>query len=766
MLSRLVPGQPGLSRPMLALLAAFPLLACRAAAAAPAAALDEIVVQASGATVPSLPADLPAASEGIDRRQIEDSINVINTEDALKYLPSIQIRKRFVGDTNGIVATRTSGTLASARSLVYADNLLLSNLLGNSYAYPPRWGLVTPDEIERVDVIYGPFSALYPGNAIGAVISMTTRTPQRFEAHASAQAFRQDFSLYGTDQSFSGKQANAALASKSGDFSWWLNVNRLQSSGQPMSFLTKPASGAAALPGDTAVSGARADLDQNGKPRQILGATSITDTVQDHAKLKLAYDFSPSLRATYTFGVWQGSSDSGVASYLKDAAGKPVYSGPVNIDGKRYVLAPTDLNPGKAEQEHWLQGFSLASNTKGEWDWEAVASRYDYRKDLARAPLGALPAAASGGAGRITDLAGTGWGTLDLRGIWRPALADHAHQVSFGYHYDKYQLNALVSNTADWVDGDTGARNSAFAGSTETQALYLQDAWRLAPAWKAIIGGRWESWRAFDGSVADANRTLPFAERRDNFFSPKLAATFQASPAWNLRASLGKAYRMPSVSELYQGSIGNNSIVNNDPNLKPEQALSAELSAERDLGNGLLRATLFQETVRDALYSQTDVNTNVTNIQNVDRIRTRGLEIAYQAVDVGIRGLDLTGSVTYADSVILENARNPATVGKRQPRVPDWRASLSATYRQNEQLSYALGARYSGRQFGALDNSDVNGATYGGVSKFFVVDVRLRYKIDRQWSAALGIDNLNNAQYYVVHPYPQRTVTAELKYGF
>ncbi|HTN66387.1 MAG TPA: TonB-dependent receptor [Burkholderiaceae bacterium] len=745
---------------------ALPLAAAHAATAGADTHLEEIVVDGGKSALPSVPADLPAVTEGISRQQMAESVNVINTEDALKYLPSIQIRKRFIGDTNGIVATRTSGTLMSARSLVYADNLLLSNLLGNSYSYPPRWGLVTPEEIERVDVIYGPFSALYPGNAMGAVIQMTTRMPDRFEAHAATQVFRQNFRLYGTDQSLSGKQASAALGGKNGAWSWWLNLNHLQNDGQPMSFLTRPVSAANAGPGDQVVTGAVSDLDQNGKPRLILGATSLTRTRQDHAKLKLAYDFSRDWRATYTLGIWQGKTDSDVASYLKDAAGNPVYSGAVNIGGKRYALAATDLNPGKADQEHWLQGFSLASNTKGEWDWEAVASVYDYRKDLSRSPSTALPGATGGGAGSIADMDGTGWSTLDLRGIWRPNPAHGQHRISFGYHYDRYRLDARVFDTANWLSGSAGNRSSAFAGNTETQALYAQDAWSFAPDWQAIIGGRWESWRAFGGTLAKGNSTLPFAQRRQNFFSPKLAATFQPGPAWSLRASLGKAYRMPTVAELYQGSISNNSIVNNDPNLKPEQALSAEFSAERELGNGLLRTTLFQETVRDALYSQTDVNTNITNIQNIDRIRTRGIEIAWQALDVGVRGLDLGGSVTYADSVILQNDRNPASVGMRQPRVPNWRAAFTATYRQGQHWSYSLSGRYSGKQFGTLANSDGNGNTYGGVGTFFVLDARLRYRMNRQWSAALGIDNLNNAEYFVSHPYPQRTVSAELKYGF
>ncbi|RCB71303.1 TonB-dependent receptor plug domain-containing protein, partial [Escherichia coli] len=74
-----------------------------------------------------------------------------------------------------------------ARSAVYADGILLSNYLGNGVgglSFPPRWGLVTPEEIERVDVMYGPFSAAYPGNSVGAVVDYQTRMPTRFEANA------------------------------------------------------------------------------------------------------------------------------------------------------------------------------------------------------------------------------------------------------------------------------------------------------------------------------------------------------------------------------------------------------------------------------------------------------------------------------------------------------------------------------------------------------------------------------------------------------
>ncbi len=176
-----------------------------------------------------------------------------------------------------------------------------------------------------------------------------------------------------------------------------------------------------------------------------------------------------------------------------------------------------------------------------------------------------------------------------------------------------------------------------------------------------------------------------------------------------------------------------------------------------------MRATLFAERTRDALYSQ-PLTPTVNTVQNVGLMRTAGMELALQGDEVLLPGLSLNGSVTYAHSRIARNALFPASVGKRQPRVPDWRANALASYRLGQAWSATLGARYSGRQYGTLDNSDPFGATYTGVSDYLVADVRLRYRISSQWSAALGVDNFNNATYWAFHPYTQRTVMAELRF--
>jgi iron complex outermembrane receptor protein len=266
-------------------------------------------------------------------------------------------------------------------------------------------------------------------------------------------------------------------------------------------------------------------------------------------------------------------------------------------------------------------------------------------------------------------------------------------------------------------------------------SLYGQDTWKFAPGWKTVLGLRLENWNAHDGRTSNASTTVLHGERDETTISPKAALVYQVTPDWVVKASLGRAVRMPTVSELYQGGIdGAGTLINNNPNLRPERSWTGELTSERKLATGLLRVTAFGERTRDPLYSQTNVliTPNVTNVQNVDLIETKGIEVAYSATDVLTRGLDLVSSVTWTDSTIKRNDKFPASVGKWQPRIPEWRATAQATYRASDQLALTLAARYSCRQYSTLDNSDPNGFAYQGASRSFTVDARATYRIDRQ----------------------------------
>jgi iron complex outermembrane receptor protein len=740
---------------------------------------DGGVVTITASNPSSLPTQIPATMEGLTARQLEEQVNATDSEDALKYLPSLLVRKRYTGDYNhAILSSRASGTGNSARSAVYADGILLSNYLGNGVSglsFPPRWGMVTPDEIERVDVLYGPFSAAYPGNSVGAVVDYTTKMPEKFEGYAKLGYAHQPFDLYSTHASYSGWQSSAGLGSRAGDWAWRLDFNRSDSQGQPLTFANALRSTTAASDSDTVVTGAIPGQNKLGQDWLLLGTGTQYHTVQDHFKAKLAYDLSPTVRATYTLASWQNTSEGRPASYLRDASGQSVYSGNVNIDGKRYVLNGGTFPLTNESLQHTLHGLSVKSRTQGVFDWELAASVYDYGKDEKRsnASNNALPNAAAGGAGTIADGSGTSWDNLALRGTWRPDGPKGEHVVDFGAQQAHYKLSYITSSIAgNWMNDGAGSLTSEVGGRTQLQSLYAQDSWRFAPLWRAVLGLRSEHWQAQDGLTRfSASSSTGFANRSEHFLSPKGALSWQLTPDAFLKYAVGRAVRMPTVNELYGATSTTNSQYINDPNLRPEKSWTQELSYEKTFDQHHWRLTAFAENTRDGIYAQTvfdnAAGTNISRVQNVDYIVTRGLEAAFNSHQLWLPGLDLSASLTYADSIIRENAgfvTTPGdTLGKRQPNIPRWRATALATYQWSPEWSGTVALRHSGRQFNTLDNSDTHGDAYMGVSSFTTVDVRARWQIDPRWTAAFGIDNLTRQTYWNFHPYPQRSYTAELR---
>jgi iron complex outermembrane receptor protein len=769
-------SRQSLSRPFLsgylpaivpAFVPAFVASHAHAQSASAEAALPAISVSANASAAPrAVDPNLPASVETVTREQF-DNWNVVNTEDVLKYMPNLAVRKRFIGDLNSIIAVRGTSNTQSARGLVYADGLLLSNLLGNSYSFPPRWSMVFPDEIQQVDVIYGPFSALYPGNSLGATVLISTRMPKQFEATADVKGFTQHFSLFGVNQNFNGSEASATLGDRIGKFSFLLGVNHLENTSQPLQFATLAKSSTPAKAGDTPVTGAYFYNNQTNTPTAVLGVNGegIEHTVQDQFKLKMQYDFTPTLQAGFTLGYWHQTYNSQTSSFLREANGNPVYGGKVAIDGYEYTIPAAAFAPSLGHSENWLYGLSLKTRNATGWNGEAIASYYDVGNSVARTANSGAP---GNGPGTVIFGAGAGWKTLDLRSTYTPAtqqagLANHA--LSFGYHYDNYFLDNESYNTLNWRDGAATSFANAFAGKTQTQALYAQDAWRFLPRWKLVYGVRYEDWQAYGGSQSLGGTTLPYSDASQQHFSPKASLSFDVTDDLIVRASIGRAYRFPTVSELFQGQINGSTIVNNNPNLKPEDDLSKELTAEWAHWNGVFRFSLFQDDVKNTIFSQTDTTVipNVTNFQNIGKVRSRGVETSYSGEDVLVRGLDLLASVAYTQSKIIANAQNPATVGKYFYRIPLWRADLAATYHFDDRAALTLAARYSGRQYNTLTNTDTNPDVFGGTSSYTVADAKFTYKPTRLSEVGIGVDNLFDARYFVYHPYPGRTFYVEAK---
>lgn len=720
-------------------------------------------------------AQQPDKVETVTQAQAQEDINVVNTEDMLEDMPSLFVRKRHEGDTQDPIATRTSGVGESARNLIYVDGILISTPIGNnnSATGSPHFGIAQPEDVSSIDVLYGPFAAEYAGGSIGVVINITTKMPDHFTFYADGLGTLSHFNQYNTQDQPGGWQLAAGIGDRIGNFSWRLSATHLDTFAQPLSIVTLSQPSATSTAG-TLVTGGIAGYARTGTPIDIIGAGDIEHQIQDSDTLKAAYDFDNGWELSYIVSLFHQIDNSVAQTYLQSPTGAPVYVGNVNSNGYNYNIAASsfDGNLYDWEQTHLAQGLSLKSASRGNFQWEIVGSDYAYLVDNEHIPTTALPAAlssATAGAGTNTSMDGTGWYTLDAKGIWH---GWDGNELSFGLHRDQEVLSQIKNNTADWMSVTPTSVATDAKGRTATNAIWLQDIWTILPELKATLGLRGEQWNAYSGynySAAPAlNVNQPTLHTSD--ISPKAHLAWQPAQRWTVTASYGEAFRMPTVTELYQAITTGTFLTVPNPNLKPERADSYELSAEYRTDEGRVRLSLFREDISNALLSQSaplvpGSTTLYSYVQNVDRTRVQGAELVGVQKNAFIDGLDLSGSITYANGRTVKDTAYPSAVGKYIPQLPKLRAEAVASYRVGDKLTFSLSGHYSDRSYGTINDSDPVSTTFTGFSEYMTLDTRVRYQVDDNWSAAFGIDNLTDDKYWEYHPFPQRTFLVEIHYA-
>ncbi len=715
---------------------------------------------------------MPNTVESTTAEKISETVNIIDTPDALKYMPSLMVRKRDSADFGGAtLATRIWGVSYSAKSIITVDGMPISNQLYNDNNYgPPKWFVVSPEEIDRIDVIYGPFSAAYSGNSMGAVVDITTKRPTKeFEGSFSVTDAVQTFNQFKTDDTYSTKQAAALLGGRNEAMSWRLLLNHQDANTQPRTFGT----------GSTVTPYPYIKKDgTNGG--YYLGATSLLHGVSDNVNAKLAFDLDRDTQLTLSSGVFMGDTDSSAQTYMSNGF---CASGP----GPCSTLASGVYG---YKQEHWVNGVGLKSDTRAAWDYEINLSNVRYQKDIQRTTgvLNNDGRAVNGSStaanyGSVRDMSGTNWTNFDAKAIYHPVAAP-AHRLSFGYHQDFAKLNSLTNSVSDWQNNTAGTVTALAQGINETKALWLQDAYKASENFQYTAGGRYESWSTQNGGVyASATAAINQPSVSVDHFSPKFAALIGLKDGSVLNLSLANAYRFPTVGELFNvttcttGCGGVPAAYSPNPAIiKPENVNAFEAAYSKSMDNVSYRASFFAEDTYDALISQygyvnpAQPNGLYSYWMNVTKVRSRGVELSSDIHKFIFDQLDFYASLTRVDSVIVADngttSSGKSMVGNKTPGVSPLRVKFVATYRPDEKLSISLGGSYQKQFYSSIDNNDVNPNTYQGFEGYTVFDIKVRYKIDKNLTAALGVDNLNNRNYFMYHPFPQRTFSGNLKYNF
>jgi outer membrane cobalamin receptor len=152
---------------------------------------------------------VPDAVTIITREQIDQMV-APTTIDILKNTPGVEVfnaRGPLSASTHNRVIMRGQGSVA-ARILVLLNGVPQSG--GQSGEF--EWNFVNPRDIERIEVVRGPGSALYGSQAMGGVINIITRKPASEKGETTLEA------KYGTLNTVS---TSLSHSQKSGDWGFY-----------------------------------------------------------------------------------------------------------------------------------------------------------------------------------------------------------------------------------------------------------------------------------------------------------------------------------------------------------------------------------------------------------------------------------------------------------------------------------------------------------------------------------------------------------------
>ncbi len=189
-----------------AALAAAVSLACvqaQAESGADATDLDQVVVTAT--RTPQSLANTLASITVIDRERI-DRLQPASLPELLRGTPGLTFANNGGA---GKITTMSLRGAGGSQVLVMVDGVRIGSASAGLAAFQD----IPVDQIERIEIVRGPFSSLYGSEALGGVIQIFTRRPEgAFAPHASVAL-----------GSFDTRRASAGVAGKRGD--GWYSIN-------------------------------------------------------------------------------------------------------------------------------------------------------------------------------------------------------------------------------------------------------------------------------------------------------------------------------------------------------------------------------------------------------------------------------------------------------------------------------------------------------------------------------------------------------------
>lgn len=479
----------------------------------------------------------------------------------------------------------------------------------NFYAF----NRISVDRIDRVEVVRGPSSALYGSDAMGGVINIITKIPEKEQAIVSVSAGTEEMeNSYRLDTGKQGRWRQAFDAS----FVKMRPISFREDSRMPMPGVPKSHGGAMIF-----TKGRNTPEAGN---RQLFHWTGI-------------YDFENSARGSLRFdmGYFNEHTHSAYADADLRMMGMsvPVYRDRLeNIRRKGFDFS-AEYSGNTARNEYMVRG-GLSRMKKDSYSYNGRSTK-GLPSFLAAHLNPYFPKENSDDAR---------YGTYFLEA--KDTMKMNRHTLTLGGEYRSvfYEGTRLGNNMA-------GLSKMRESRSVDQGAVYVSDLWQAGDKLFITPSLRWEHHNRFGSSTV-----------------PRVGLTYELARHTRLKANYGEGFKAPTISELY---IKLRHFVNvyGNPRLEAEKSRSWDIGAEWERGQSFGKVTYFDNHVKN-LIDAVRSDTRDYIYQNINRGIIRGVEAEWgihlnrrTVLKAGYVYLDAKGTADDGMARLDNRARNTFSAG-------------------------------------------------------------------------------------------------------
>lgn len=670
--------------------------------------LDEMVVSATRSEKKLLDT---AASVSVITDKDLNKMHINNLDEAFVKIPGV-----YVGRLSGIGST-TSQTVMRGVNAANSVAVLVDGVqVNDSYNGSVTWSAIPVDMVKRVEVLRGPASVLYGGNALAGVINIITKDVDKTSINLKLS--------YGSNNTQNHSLYVAGKASDKLDFN--VNYEKKKTDG----YITDP------VLSSKAVFGAETTTTNTGAKRWIIGNKGKRQWDENTVGVGFKYHFdeSKSLALDFTKNEYEYS-----------------YSAPTSYFGDDIIKkAGTYFStPGEKVSNKYNMTYNDSEN-----GWKAVVGYSDQYKQhdtsISKATDSSKPNTRF---------------SFDLQ---KNQTISTNNNAVFGLNYRKDKMDATVYKLADKFNSDSKiAVDSMASGTNKSFSAYVMDEHKFSDRWTATAGLRYDKWST-DGRILLPNKTeaINYDESTYDNWSPSLSVMYKPEADSSVYLSWGKAFEAPSLYRMYSSSYSSNVYNIANPNLKPQKAETFELGYKKDLNNkSAIGVSVYDTKYKGLLYKNSlgvVDGMNATCYQNAGEAEAKGfeLELNHNFDDKWSAFLNYT----YQNPVI-KKALNATEKDKYVTAIPKEVFRAGVTYSDNK-WSGMLTGEYISKRFSKTDNSDTVNGVYGSYDPYFIMNMDISYSFNKNYTLTASVNNILDRDFFNYYYQPGRTYSVELNYRF